>query len=100
MSFVDNDPPKLASISDLNNPKRLSIYNVGNNRRGLISRLLEPYFISYNLQELRAVILMGEKPIQGNLSRKQYKKHLEQRERIKQFLEQERLEKENKEKSL
>ena len=43
---------------------------------------------------------MKEKPIQGLLSRKQYKMHLAQKERIKQFLEQEKLEKENKEKSL
>lgn len=97
---VDNHPPKHASVGDLRHPERLSIYNVGNTRRGLISRLLYPYFVALTVQELRAIILMKEKPIQGHLSRKQYKMHLEQMERVKQFLEQEKLEKENKEKSL
>ena len=99
MSF-DNHPPKHASVGDLRHPERLSIYNVGNNRRGLISRLLYPYFVAITMEELRAIILMKEKPIQGLLSRKQYKMHLEQKQRIKQFLEQEKLEKENKEQSL
>ena len=99
MSF-DNHPPRHTNVGDLRHPERLSIYNVGNNRRGLISRMLYPYFVALTMQELRAIILMKEKPIQGLLSRKQYKMHLAQQERIKQFLEQEKLEKENKEKLL
>ena len=97
---IDNHPPKHSSVGDLRHPERLSIYNVGNNRRGLISRLLYPYFVALNMEELRTIILMKEKPIQGHLSRKRYKMHLEQKERIEQFLEQEKLEKENKEQSL
>ena len=99
MSF-DNHPPKHASIGDLRHPERCSIYNVGNNRRGLISRMLYPYFVALTMEELRAIILMKEKPIQGYLTRKQYKMHLAQKERIKQFLEQEKANKENKEQSL
>ncbi|MFQ6723929.1 MAG: hypothetical protein ACLRFE_01160 [Clostridia bacterium] len=99
MSY-DNHPPRHNSIGELRHPERLSIYNVGSNRRGLISRLLYPYFVALTMQELRTIILMKEKPIQGLLSRKQYKMHLAQKERIKQFLEKEKLEKENKEKSL
>ena len=52
------------------------------------------------MQELRAIILMKEKPITGYLTRKEYKKHLAQRERIEQFLEQEKLDKQNNEKLL
>ena len=52
------------------------------------------------MEELRAIILMKEKPIQGYLTRKQYKMHLAQKERIKQFLEQEKLNKKNKDQSL
>lgn len=100
MSFIDNDPPKHTSIGDLRHPERLSIHNVGSNRRGLISRLIEPYFVAYTCEQLRAVILMHEKPIQGHMSRKEYKKHLEQVERINQFLEQEKLNKQKDEKSL
>lgn len=100
MSFVDNDPPKHTSIGDLRHPERLSIYNVGNNRRGLIHRLIYPHFNAYNMQELRSIILMKEKPITGYLTRKRYKMLLAQRERIEKFLEQEKLEKENKEQSL
>jgi len=99
MSF-DNHPPRHTSVGDLRHPERFSIYNVGNNRRGLISRLLYPYFVALTMQELRAIILMKEKPIQGHLSRKRYKMHLAQKERIKQFLEQEKLNKEIQEQSL
>ena len=62
--------------------------------------MIEPYFVAYTCEQLRAVILMHEKPIQGHMSRKEYKKHLEQVERINQFLEQEKLNKQNDEKSL
>ena len=100
MSFVDNNPPKHKSVRELRHPEELSIYHVGNNRRSLISRLLYPYFVALTMEELRAIILMGEKPIKGYLSRKEYKKHLEQVERINAFLEQKKLEKQNKEQSL
>ncbi|MBQ7797640.1 MAG: hypothetical protein IJ371_00770, partial [Clostridia bacterium] len=62
--------------------------------------LIYPHFNAYNMQELRAVILMKEKTITGYLTRKEYKKLLAQRERIKNFIEQEKLNKEHKEQSL
>lgn len=96
MSF-DNHPPKHASVGDLRHPERLFVHS---GRRSLIHKILYPYFSAYTCKDLGALILMREKPITGYMSRKQYKMHLVQMERIKQFLEQEKLEKENKEQAL
>lgn len=96
---VDNHPPRHTSVHNFKNPDSLNIYRQGSTR-GLIHRLIYPHFNAYTIVELRAIILMKEKPITGYLTRKEYKNCLAQRERIEQFLEQEKLEKENKEKSL
>jgi hypothetical protein len=95
MSFVDNHPPRHNNIGNFVREQNKSKYH-----KGLIAKLIcGNHYTVYTCQELRAVILMKEKPITGYLSHKQYKMHLEQKERIKQFLEQEKLEK-NKEQSL
>ena len=99
MSFVDDHPPRHTSVHNFKNPDSLNIYRQGS-KRGLIHRLIYPHFNAYTIQELRAIILMKERPITGYLTRKEYKKCLAQRERIEQFLEQEKLNKENKEQSL
>ena len=99
MSNIDNHPPRHASAYHLSNPDSLNIYRQGS-KRGLIHRLIYPHFNAYNMQELRAIILMKEKPITGYLTRKEYKKLLAQRERIEIFLEQEKSNKQNNEKSV
>ena len=84
---VDNHPPRHTSVHHFNNPDSLNIHRQIK-PRGLIHRLIYPHFNVYNMQELRAVILMKEKTITGYLTRKEYKKLLAQRERIKYFIEQ------------
>ena len=96
---VDNHPPRHTSVHNFKNPDSLNIYRQGS-KRSLIHRLIYPHFNAYNIQELKAIILMKEKPITGYLTRKEYKLCLAQQERIKQFLEQEKSNKENYEKPL
>lgn len=97
MSFVDNDPPKHLSMREVYKYQRPQLE--GNKR--LISKLiLGHHYTVYSTDELRVLISWNQHPICGWLTRKGYKKHLEQKQRVRQFLEQEKLEKQNKEKSL
>ena len=82
---VDNHPPRHTSVHNFKNPDSLNIYRQGS-KRSLIHKLIYPYFNAYSIQELRAIILMKEKPITGYLTRKEYKKLLAQRERIEEYL--------------
>jgi len=96
MSF-DNHPPKYLSMKEVYKYQRPQLE--GNKR--LISKLiLGHHYTVYSTEEIKTIISLGEHPICGWLTRKGYKKHLEQKQRVRRYLEQEQLNKENKEQSL
>ena len=96
MGNFDDHPPRHTSVGDFNNPDRLNIYKQGGK-----SSFLDYFFgsrrVYFTCEELRVLILHGESPVicLGNrLSRKAYKKALEQQEKARIWLEEEKQAKE------
>ena len=92
MGNFDDHPPRHASVGDLTHPDRLNIY-----RQGGKSSFLDYFFgsrrVYFTCEELRVLILHGESPVICNgsrMSRSAYKKALEQQERARIWLEEEK----------
>lgn len=101
MSFnIDNHPPIHTSVHNFKNPDSLNIYKQPKPKRLIVKMLLGNNYAVYTCEELKAIISLKETPIMGWVSRKEYKMHIAQKQRAIQYLNQKRLEKENKEKSL
>lgn len=101
MSFnIYNQSQEQNNTANLRSTDDLHIHKQTKHKRLILNLICNKHYVAYTTEELRAVKLLGETPIVGLLSRRNYKKHLAQKERIKQFLEQEKSEKQNKEQSL
>ena len=92
MGNFDNHPPRHTSVGDLKNPDRLNVY-----RQGGKFSFLDYFFgsrkVYFTCKELRVLFLHGENPVVCNgsrMSRKAYKKALEQREKAKVWIEEEK----------
>ena len=92
MANFDNHPPVHATIGDLKHPDRLNIYKQGGK-----NNFLDYFFggrrVYFTCEELRVLILHGEMPVpsERRLSRKAYKKALEQQERARNWIKEEKL---------
>lgn len=92
MGNFDDHPPRHASVGDLNNPDRLNVYKQGGK-----SSFLDYFFgsrrVCFSCEELRVLILHGESPVicrGSRMSKKAFKKALEQQEKARIWLEAER----------
>lgn len=94
MSYVDNDPPKHNNVDVFHNPKKYDLHGKGLNLEGT-NRI-----VVFTMEEIRVLVLHGEAPIMchGNrMSRKGYKLALEQKQRAKQYIAEEKAKKETQE---
>jgi len=92
MGNFDNHPPRHASVGDLNNPDRLNVYKQGS-KSGFLDYFFGSRRVYFSCEELRVLILHGESPVICTgirMSRKAYKKALEQQERARIWLEEEK----------
>ena len=92
MGNFDNHPPRHASVGDLNNPDRLNVYKQGG-KSGFLDYFFGSRRVYLTCEELRVLILHGESPVICNgsrMSRKAYKKALEQQEKARIWLEEEK----------
>ena len=94
MRTYDDDPPKHASVGDLRHPERLDIHKQTSVQHG---SFLDWFFKSRTLyltaEEIRVLILHKESPVICNgsrMSKKAYNKALEQQEKARIWLEEEK----------
>ncbi|MBO4936878.1 MAG: hypothetical protein J6C90_00970 [Clostridia bacterium] len=83
MSFIDNDPPKHLDIGSLTSGKNYNIYNSKE------SKSKYKYNLYFTMDEKRALIKLGEKPISDvhTNSKKVYENALKMQERARQYIE-------------
>lgn len=96
MGNFDNDPPKHLYPSEMLDEKKWNIHKQGKlnlEGSGFFDWILGKHRkVFFNMEEIRVLYLHGERPIMchGNkMSRKAYKKALEQQERARLWLEEE-----------
>ena len=83
MSFVDNDPPRHHSISELTNNEITSVYSVAKGQSK------HKYVVALNMDEIKALVLHGEKYFHSvcTNSKKEYMAALELQKRARQYIE-------------
>jgi len=84
MSFVDNDPPKHLDVGSLTDPDKTSIYN---------RTLCKERKVYFTLEEIRILIIKEGISMPctfRSLSKKEYKKAMEMKERAQKYLEEEK----------
>lgn len=97
MGNYDSHPPRHNSIGDLRHSERTSIYNQGK-KSSFLDFIFAKRNVYFTISELRVLVLHGESPIMSygeGLSKKAYKKALEQKEKASRWLQEEKLAKEN-----
>lgn len=89
MSFVDNDPPKHLDVGSLTDPDKMSIYG---RKRSLLNGCRKRY-VYFSLEEIRILIIKEGISMPStfrSLSKKEYEKAMEMKERANKYLEEEK----------
>ena len=92
MGNFDNHPPRHASVGELRNSDRFNIYKQGS-KTSFLDYFFSSRRVYFTCEELRVLILHGESPVicdGSRMSRKGYKKALEQQEKARIWIEEEK----------
>ena len=97
MGNFDNHPPKHLTVSQMQDEKNWNVYKQGKlnlGGSGFMDWLLGKHRkVFFNMEEIRVLYLHGERPIMCHgkkMSRTEYKKALEQKEKARIWLEEEK----------